>query len=383
MNTRIAATGDEPTQVARSGCKHLNKISGELRQNGNELPLVSVIVPCRNEVRHIATFLECMLRQERPFKIEILIADGLSDDGTRDIIHRYSEKHPEVRVLDNPDRVVSAALNAAIKASKGEIIIRADVHTEYASDYLLKCVDVLERTNADNVGGPWIARGDGFLSTVIATAFQSPFCVGGAHGHDPNYEGIVDTVYLGCWRRGIFDRIGLFDSTLVRNQDDELNLRLTRCGGKVWQSAKIRSWYRPRSSLSALFRQYSQYGFWKVRVIRKHGTPASWRHLVPACFVLTNIFLPMLSIAALFMNCSLAACAAVYAWLAMTVLYLVGCLWAALGVLRRYGWKIAVCIPLVIGVYHFAYGIGFVLGLVSASVGAGEQAGPMFTQLTR
>src|SRR5262249_1078406 len=138
---------------------------------------------------------------------------------------------------------------------------------------------------ADNVGGPWIARADGYVGLAIAAAFQSSFAVGGARGHNPEYEGKVDTVYLGCWRREIFDRIGFFDEELVRNQDDEFNLRIVRSGGGVWQSPKIQSWYTPRASLRDLCRQYSQYGYWKLRVIQKHRLPASMRHIVPAGFV--------------------------------------------------------------------------------------------------
>src|SRR5262249_53760198 len=157
---------------------------------------------------------------------------------------------------------------AAIRAAQGSIIIRMDVHTEYASDYIRQCLAVLQETGADNVGGPWVAKGNGLVSSAIAAAFQSPFAVGGARGHDFHYEGAIDTVYLGCWPREVFDRIGLFDEEFVRNQDDEFNLRLARAGGKIWQSPRIKSWYRPRGSLKALWRQYVQYGYWKVRVIQ-------------------------------------------------------------------------------------------------------------------
>ena len=162
-----------------------------------------------------------------------------------------------------------------------------DAHSEYASDYIRQCLQVLDETGADNVGGPWIARGEGYIGLAIAAVFQSPFAVGGARGHNPEYEGEIDTVYLGCWRRELFDRIGFFDEELVRNQDDEFNLRLVRAGGRIWQSPRIRSWYRPRGSLRDLFRQYLQYGYWKVRVIQKHRRPAAIRHLAPAGLVIS------------------------------------------------------------------------------------------------
>src|SRR6185503_8328208 len=149
---------------------------------------------------------------------------------------------------------------------------------------------------ADNVGGPWVAEGRGRGGKAIAAAFRSPFCSGGGKAHDPHYEGEVDTVYLGCWARATFDRAGLFDPNLVRNQDDEFNFRLRRMGGRVWQSPRIKSTYTPRASLSALFRQYIQYGFWKVAVVRKHRALASWRHVVPALFV-SSIMISLLLIA--------------------------------------------------------------------------------------
>ena len=233
-----------------------------------------------------------MLTQEAPAGgFELIVADGLSDDGTRDVLRRLVDEHPGLRMLDNAGRIVSTGLNAAIRTAVGQIIVRADVHTAYAADYLRQCVAVLEETGADNVGGPWSAVGQGYIGCAIAAVFHSPFGSGGARAHDRRYEGPVDTVYLGCWRRSLFERIGAFDEELVRNQDDELNLRLRRAGGTIWQSTRIRSWYRPRNSLRHLFQQYSQYGYWKVRVIQKHRQPAAWRHLVPAAFILVTIAL--------------------------------------------------------------------------------------------
>jgi GT2 family glycosyltransferase len=195
-----------------------------------------------------------------------------------------------VRTIDNPRRVVSPGLNAAIRAARGAIVIRMDAHTSYAPDYCRRCVAELERTGADNVGGPARTRTQGTRARAFAAAYHSPFSTG-ARFHDENYEGWIDTVPYGCWRKETLERLGLFDETLVRNQDDELNLRLIRAGGKIWQSPDIVSWYSPRATLTALFLQYFQYGFWKAAVVRKHRLPGSWRHLVPVAFVLTHILL--------------------------------------------------------------------------------------------
>ena len=247
---------------------------------------VSIVVPCRNERHYIDSFIDSVSAQ-LPVAggCEIIIADGMSEDGTRELLDRRSAGTPALRWIDNPSKTVSHGLNLAVAAARGEIIIRMDVHTHYARDYVAECVRVLDATDADNVGGPWRATGGSYLQSAIAIAFNSPFAVGGARSHDVSFEGVVDSVYLGCWRRSRLIEIGLFDEELVRNQDDELNLRLTRCGGTVWQSPTIQSQYSPRASLRNLLKQYMQYGYWKVRVIQKHRMPASLRHVIPAGYV--------------------------------------------------------------------------------------------------
>jgi hypothetical protein len=166
-----------------------------------------------------------------------------------------------------------------------------DVHTSYAEDYALQCVLALQETGATCVGGPWIAQGYSPEQCAIAAAFQSRIGSGGAASRRADFSGWVDTVYLGAWRRTDLVKLGGFDESLVRNQDDELALRIHRQGGRVWQSADIRSAYCPRGSLVTLYRQFSQYGYWKIPVIRKHKLPASLRHLAPfAFFSLLAIF---------------------------------------------------------------------------------------------
>lgn len=348
---------------------------------------VSIVVPCRNERRHIGTFLDSLLRQsfDRDWEIEILVADGMSDDGTREILRQYMLKAPSVQMIDNPGRIVSTGLNAAIAASTGEIIIRLDAHTVYAEDYVRQCVSVLRQTGADNVGGPWIARGTGYMGRAIAAAFQSPFCAGGGKSHNPSYEGEADTVYLGCWRRSAFERFGLFDPALVRNQDDELNFRIRRGGGRLFQSPRIQSYYTPRSSLAAVFRQYLQYGFWKVAVMRKHGSVASWRHLVPALFVssiLLGLFLITLSAALGWSSLTIFAGTLLGAEL---TLYALACFGAALPYADTLELPALLALPGVIAVHHVAYGLGFLMGLLqrAQSWTNSPQPAKFFTALTR
>ncbi|PYR46886.1 MAG: glycosyltransferase family 2 protein [Acidobacteria bacterium] len=247
-----------------------------------------------------------------------------------------------------------------------------DVHTEYAPDYVERCVEVLLATGADNVGGPACTRADGYLQQAICLGYHSPFSTGGARFHDPGYEGYVDTVTYGCWRKERLIELGLFDETLVRNQDDELNLRIHRTGGRVFQSTSIRSWYHPRASLAALFRQYMQYGYWKVRVIRKHKQPASWRHLVPGVFVFG---LMALTLAALFFH------GAGTAWLIVCGTYVtVNALVSLATVARVRMLRVLPVMPAVFAAFHFGYGYGFLRGLVDIVAGGG---GKTFSRLTR
>jgi glycosyltransferase involved in cell wall biosynthesis len=318
-------------------------------------PRVSLVIPCRNEARHIETCLRSVLAFEPPEGgFEVLVADGMSDDGTRPILERMAAEDARIRVVDNPQRVTPCALNAGIRAARGEVIIRIDAHTEYAPDYVRQCLAVLDETQADNVGGPWVARGHTYLQMAIAAAFASPFAVGGARGHQADYEGPVDTVYLGCWPRAVLERVGMFDEELVRNQDDELNFRLHRAGAKIWQSPRIRSWYTPRNSLKALFRQYFQYGYWKVRVMQKHRMPASLRHLVPGTFVACLILLAVLSP---FWKPALLALTGLLA------LYVFAAALASILTALRSGIALVFALPVVFFCYHFGYGLGYLVGV--------------------
>lgn len=258
--------------------------------------IVSIISPCLNEAGYINDYVEAALAQQcRGFELEVIIADGQSDDGTREKLEDWICREPRLRKINNPGGTVSKGLNLALHESRGEVIVRMDIHTTYAPDYVAECVEALQQTGATCVGGPWVAKGEGLVQRAIARAFQSPFGSGGAASRNAFHNGPVDTVYLGAWRRADLLAIGGFDESLVRNQDDELNMRILRAGGRVWQSSAIRSEYRPRASLTALFRQFIQYGYWKVPVIRKHQLPASLRHLVPFGFVLWIVLLALAS----------------------------------------------------------------------------------------
>lgn len=361
--------------------------SDSLKERKNLLPQsplvhVSVVVPCRNEIRHIRAFLHSVFQQELGrIKMEVLIADGMSDDGTRLVLEEFSRRFAALRVLDNPEQIVSTGLNRAIREAMGEIIIRMDAHSIYATDYVRSCVEVLRETNADNVGGPALTRADGYLAQSIAHAYHARFVSGGAKFHDPQGEGPADTVPYGCWRKSTLVRLGLFDEKLVRGQDDELNLRIVSSGGKVWQSPSIVSWYRPRANLIGLFWQYFQYGFWKVAVIRKHRKLAAWRNLVPSSCLLIGAAL-LLAVAGTSL-CGLVRWrnALLADWLALAGLYLLASFAFAFSIAKRKGWIFLPTLPVVFATYHFSYALGFLLALLYRPL-AWNRPTPMSKALT-
>jgi succinoglycan biosynthesis protein ExoA len=335
---------------------------------------VSVVTPCRNEATHLASFLTNVFAQRLPagMQLELIVADGASDDGTRNQLAAWQERESRLIVIDNPRRIVSTGLNCAVAAAQGETIVRMDVHTEYADDYVAQCLQVLDETRAACVGGPWRPAGESGRSRQIALAFQSRFGSGGAASRRADYTGEVDTVYLGAWRRAELLRLGGFDEMLVRNQDDELALRIIRGGGRIWQSAAIRSRYTPRASFAALARQFYQYGYWKVPVIRKHRLPASLRHLVPFVFVAALAALALAGLAWRPAWWALGGLAVAYTATALTNAWPL-----AAGSARD-----AVGIAWAFACMHLAYGAGFARALVDFVLLRGSP-GASATSLTR
>jgi glycosyltransferase involved in cell wall biosynthesis len=337
-------------------------------------PRVSIVVPCRNEAGHIDAFVRSALAQQLTGgnTLEVVVADGASDDGTRQRLAALAAGEPRLVVIDNPQRITSAALNRAVAAARGDVVVRMDVHTDYAPDYVAQCLRALAETGAACVGGAWVPAGQGWPQAAIALAFQSRFGSGGAASRRADFTGEVDTVYLGAWRRDELLRLGGFDEALVRNQDDELALRIRRGGGRVWQSATIRSRYTPRASFAALFRQFWQYGYWKVPVIRKHRLPASPRHLVPFAFVAT---LGLLAAAGLAWRPAWAAMGVV------AVLYAAAAL-ANARALAAGSWRDTAGIAWAFACMHAGYGLGFGRGLLDFTL-LRRAPGDAATRLTR
>ena len=317
------------------------------------IPFVTIIMPICNEAHFIERSLGAVLTQDYPTDcLEVLVVDGMSKDSTRAIVQQAVDKaraagnNISVALIDNPARIVPTALNIGVQRARGAVIVRVDGHCLIAHDYVHQCVSALARSGADNVGGLQRPAQGSWISQALALATSSPFGVGNARFRYLEQPGWVDTVYLGAFRRDVFARIGGFDEDLVRNQDDEFNFRLAQAGGKIWLDPTIRSVYYGRTDLRSLWRQYYQYGFYKVRVIQKRRAVASLRHLIPAMFVLC-LFTSILS-----------ALISGRRWLAWSV--------AGPYVLANSVVSIATArsdfrlLPLTL---HFAYGIGFVAGI--------------------
>jgi succinoglycan biosynthesis protein ExoA len=313
-----------------------------------ENPFVSVIMPVRNEGDFIERSLGSVLQQDYPEdRMEILVVDGNSKDDTRERI-----TSSRVRVLNNPAGIVPSSLNIGLRNAVGDIIIRVDGHCVLPFDYISNCVQVLRESGADCAGGLQKASGIGEVGKVIAIAMSSRFGVGSAYFHYGTKPAWVDTVYLGSYRRDAFQKTGGFDEELVRNQDDEFNFRLTQAGGKIRFDPKIFANYYPRDSISRLWKQYFQYGFYKVLVIRKRRGVSSIRQLGPSAFVLTVLLSFILAVVSGRL------------WIMATVLgpYLV----ANLGVSVLLGYqrvRTLLLLPVVFGCMHIAYGVGFLAGL--------------------
>jgi cellulose synthase/poly-beta-1,6-N-acetylglucosamine synthase-like glycosyltransferase len=251
-----------------------------------ENPVVTIVMPCLDEARHIETCLRGALAQDYPpDRLEVVVADGGSTDGTRDILGRMAAEDGRVVLVDNPDRIQSAGLNAAIRRARGDVILRMDVHADYALDYVRRCVEVMERTGADNVGGAARPRGTTPFQRALCAALTSPLGVGGASYRTAGKEGFVDTVFNGAFRRGVFERVGLYDPKAITNEDAELNQRILATGGRVWLSGEIIAHYYPRDSFPALARQYFRYGSGRARTLLKHRRLPTPRPVLPAAMV--------------------------------------------------------------------------------------------------
>ena len=328
-------------------------------------PHVSVVLPIYNEARFIAPCLDSVLAQDYPADLmEVIVADGMSTDGTRDIVAGYARRDPRVRLISNPGRIVPTGLNAAIAEGRGDVVVRVDGHCAIAKDYVRQCVRHLQ-AGFDAVGGPLETIGETPHARAIAMAMSSTFGVGNSAFRTVSDKTmVVDSVAFPAFTRSVLDKLGPFDEELVRNQDDEFNYRLRKAGGRILLAADVRSRYFSRSSMRSLWRQYFQYGYWKVRVLQKHPRQMCARQFVPPIFV-----------AGLLLSALLAPVVVPAQWLlvAVAAAYLSISLLASLRVAGR-DVRMFAALPPIFATLHLGYGLGFLAGLVRFARGWRAQA---------
>ena len=331
----------------------------------SEPPCASVVIPCLNEVRHIGPCLDALDSQTGlSGPLEVLVVDGGSDDGTRELLGSLHPERIDLRVIDNPQRITPAAMNLGIAAALSEVIVILGAHAEVAADFIRRNLDALKAHPESGCVGGVVEQVHGDeRSRWIGLAMSSPFGVGDARFRTGGLAGHVDTVAFGAYRKSGFGEVGGLDEALVRNQDDELNYRLTESGWRIWFDPRIRSVYHARSSYGKLFRQYRQYGYWKVFVNRKHRTVTTWRQLAPAAFLLVLVALSVGALVDLglpqadrWTNLAAPALATVLGtWMlgAIGSVLLSGVRWRdALGVMRSFL------------ILHVAYGLGYWQGVL-------------------
>jgi succinoglycan biosynthesis protein ExoA len=322
------------------------------------LPLVSVVMPIRNEAAYIAETLRSVLTQDYGAdRMEVIVADGGSTDGTREIVQALQVDHPNLRLIDNPKQIVSTGLNLAVGLARGDIIIRVDGHCELARDFVRQDVAILaEHTEAWSVGGPIVHSAHTPFGKAVAAAMSHPLGVGNATHRFADYEGYVEGAQFPALRRWVFERVGRFDETLVRNQDDEFNYRIAQAGGMIYISPRIRYTYYVRERARQLYRQYFQYAFWRIPVMRKHRRPTTFRQVVPSVFYAAMIGLFLIGF-----------------WLRQPLLalglpgfYGAALLVGAIGTVPKVGFRVACRVPLAIATMHAGYAFGMMYGLWAA-----------------
>jgi len=319
-------------------------------------PAVSVILTVVNEALHLREAIAAILNSNYRGEIEVAIAVGPSRDGTEKIAQEIAQRDNRIKIISNPTGRTPDGLNAAIAATRNEILVRIDGHSAIDSNYIREAVKVLETTGAVNVGGVMAAEGVTPFERAVARAMRSSIGVGGSRFHTGGSAGSVDTVYLGVFRRSALLSVGGYDPRFTRAQDWELNFRLRKAGGVVWFDPRLQVTYRPRSSIRALAKQYFEYGRWRAAVSRYHRGTANLRYLAAPVNLLLHSSCLILSLS-------------ISPWFLIPPLgYLIALKIASLFIGKS--WAERLRLPIVLIIMHFSWGIGFITsprGLISNS----------------
>jgi glycosyltransferase involved in cell wall biosynthesis len=327
---------------------------------GKYLAFTSVIIPCRNEETFIGGCLDSIVANDYPKeRLEVLVVDGMSEDGTRFVVNGYTKKYAWIKLLENQKKITPVALNIGITNSKGETILWMSAHNSYGKDYISRSVENLIKYSADNVGGimKTLPRKNNFVGQAIVASLSHRFGVGNSYFRiqtdEPKW---VDTVFGGCYRREVFDRVGLFNENLVRGQDMEFNLRLKKAGGKTLLVPDIVSYYYARSDIQSFWKHNFTNGVWAILpFLYSPIVPVSWRHLVPLIFVtalLGSLIWGFVWTPSLFL------------FLIILGSYGLASLGASLQIaFEKRSIRYMITMPFIFGILHFAYGLGSLLGV--------------------
>jgi len=331
------------------------------------LPIVSIIIATRNEEDTIIKCIKSIMQQKYSSeKMEIIIADGLSNDNTVKMINEVSRQYKvPVKILKNEKVIQSSAWNLGIKESSGDIILIVSAHSFIQKDYIQECVHYLQKTGASNVGGPMLADGKGYIGKIIEFVHHSFFGLGGGRFHDKNFKGYVDTVYLGAWPKEVFNEIGLFDERLVRNQDIEFNARLRQNNGQVYLSPDIRSYYHCRDTLKGLWNQNFKNGKWVIYTKKIAPFCFSWRHFIPLVFVGTLIVSGILSLIGRSFGLDTFALLSFLVFVSIIFGYTLVTLFFSFQISFEKGFKYLAILPIVFSTLHFSYGLGSIFGVIT------------------
>ena len=332
--------------------------TGYLEKHG--FPLISIVIPCKNEIKFISNCLESILYGDYPLdKIEVLVVDGMSDDGTREILSDYFDNYDFIKIIDNFRKITPIAFNLGIKNSTGSIIVIMSSHATFAKDYLTKCIAYSEKYKIENVGGSWkvLPRDNSFIGKCIVTVFSSAFGVGNASYRIDTVDRPtwVDTVAYGCYRREVFNDIGFFNENLVRTQDMEFNNRLTKAGGRILLVPNAVIYYYSRTELKSFLIHNIKNGIWVILPFKYSSNPVSLRHLVPFAFTSGII---ALSIASLFADILLLPLV-----LILLLYFSLSLLYSIKEAHSQKDWRLLFALPIIYFSLHFSYGLGSIIGL--------------------
>ena len=332
-------------------------------------PGISYVMPVLNELDYVENAISTVLGQDYPGDKELVVALGPSTDGTTELVHKLAAGDARIRTVENPDADIPVGLNRAIRASSYPIVVRVDAHSELEPDYTAAAVATLQRTGAANVGGVMLARGTAPFQSAVARAYNSPFGLGGARYHGGAKEGAAESAYLGVFRREALEKAGLFDETIRRGEDWELNLRIRDGGGTVWFDPDLKVTYWPRENWAKLARQFFATGVWRAELVRRIGGRNPWRFYAPPLLVLSllvSVVVGVLQLTGVLHGRLGLVANAVYL---APILYLALVVWVALTQDAVKPWRDRWLFLVVLPTMHVSWGTGFLFGLIR---GAGD-----------